>query len=345
MSGRLTILAVALVAAPLLADASVCDRLANFARKQPASAWATGDRALAPALVVDEARATSNKPPKVTPLEAALARRKDVRDAISADGYEVFVDHLAGTDLYALSTVQGTLECQSTVLVLAPHGRPAKIIDAPKGGGDGETCWRTSEGLGRAFGQPVHAVHDMIAPTAQTADFTLTPWTGDRWAGPCKLELTFRASYTLFERRCGEEAICAPAEKHALDLALAYNQFVEAKGDGAKFTFGPAPPKLKAEVAALIASQDSPETWTPDFPAFTGKTVEDRPISYSGFAMFPIVLEGREFVAALGHEGVGWRDSENTLVAFYDLKNGVLKSLAGYVVVRSLAALTKAESR
>ena len=236
MIGRSGIVAAMLAAAPVLANASVCDRLADFARKLPATSWAAGDEALAPALVFDHARPTSHKPPQVTPLEAALARRKDVRDALSADDYEVFVDHLMGTDLYALSTVQGTLDCQTTVLVRATAGPSAKIIDGPSSG-DGEICWRTSESLGRAFGQPVHAVHDMVAPTAQTATLSLTPWNGASWGKTCTLELTFSAAYAPIERRCGDETVCKPTEAIAHDLAVAYNRYRESGGDAEKFTF------------------------------------------------------------------------------------------------------------
>ncbi len=349
MIGRIGLLVLALTAASSLVRASVCDELAAFARKLPAKAWAAGDKALAPALVLDEARSTGMKPPQVTGFEASLAQRKDVREAISAGEDEaVFVERLAGTDLYALSTVQGTLHCQTIVLLRAARGRPAKIIKGPGGEDESEggDCWGTTVGLGRAFGQPVYVGHDFIEPTIQTATLSLTPWTGAGWSKTCKLKLSFQPVYTLIERRCGEAGLCAAAENQARDLAVAYNRFREAGGDGPKFTFGPpAPADFKAQIATFLGSEDSPDTSTPDFPAFGGKTVEDRPISYSGFALFPIVLESRSYVAAVGHEGVGWREGENTLIGFYTLENGALTPKAGYVVERSLAALTEAKAR
>lgn len=321
------------------ARATPCDQLAAYARKLPDSAWARGDAALAPVLAFDKPRSTAS------PFESRLAKLPKVRSAIGADsGTEtVFIDHLAGTDLYALSTVQGTLHCQTTVFVRARPGGPARPVAGPASSGEADVCWTTSAGFARAFGQPVYVVHDGLFQDVKKASFEIAPWTGAGWGPTCRTELKFRADYALSERHCGDKSVCAAPGDIAKSVALAYNRAREGGNDGAGFRYGPADPVQAATVKAFMAAQDSPSTWTPDFPAFGKDRTDDHPISYSGFALFPLTLDGRSLVGAIGHEGVGWREGANTLFAIYALNHGVLNPLAGFVFKRSLAGLESAK--
>ena len=323
------------------ASATPCDQLAAYARKLPDSAWARGDAALAPVLAVDKLRSTDPAAKEASPFEMRLAKLAKVRSAIGAEsGAEtVFIDHLTGSDLYALSTVQGTLHCQTTAFVRARPGGPARLVAEPAHRNDRDVCWTTSAGFARAFGQPVYVVHDGLFAMLVEASFEITPWTGAGWGRTCKAELTFRAGYALAERHCGDKAICAAASDIARDVALAYNRARDGGSDGAGFTYGPASVAHATAVKAYRSNQDRPTTWTPDFPAFGKDRTDEHPISYGGFALFPLTLAGRALVGGIGHEGVGWREGDNTLFAVYALKDGALTPLAGFVFKRSLAGL------
>jgi len=325
-----------------LAAPTPCDRLTAYARKLPDSAWASGDKALAPAVNFHTLRSAEPRSTEASPFEKTLAKLPKVRSATDADEYNnVSVDHLDGTDLYAFSTVQGTLHCQTTAFLRVQPGGPVRLVHGPSSGDD-DPCWTTSGAFARAFGQPVYVVHDGLFPTAVTASLTMTPWAGARWAAACRVTLKFRADYALTERHCGDAATCAAAGHIARAVALAYNRAREGGGDGAGFTYGPSRAGHAEAVKSFLAAQDSPSTWTPDFPAFGREPADEHPISYGGFALFPLTLEGRDLVGAIGHEGVGWREGAETLFAVYILKDGSLTPLAGFVFERSLAGLTSA---
>ncbi len=319
------------------AAANPCEPLAALARSRPAAAWAQGERALAPMLRIADPWPTDKAPP----FERSLAGKSWVTKAMGGGSAQIYVGHLAGTDVYALSTFQGTLECQTLVLARGRPGASAHQLTAPKG--VGEACWRTQASLATVEGRPVLLVHDAIAPELERSVFRLWPWTGSAWGAPCRLTLTFNLAYTLAASDCGDAAVCRSGKAVARQIAIAYNLGRDAGGDGSDFHFGPpAPATFAAAAKALRATQESPATWTPDYPSF--RAGSDHPISYSGFALIPLMLDGKAYVAGVGHEGVGWREGANTLVSIYGLKGASLTPLAGFVIVRSLAGLKSATS-
>ena len=72
----------------------------------------------------------------------------------------------------------------------------------------------------------------------------------------------------------------------------------------------------------------------PGFPTFGATAPVGDPLSYSynGFTYFPLTLNGKSYVGALGYDGVGWRESGRTLFAIYAEQQGVLTPLAGFTV-------------
>jgi hypothetical protein len=319
-----------------LAAATPCDRLAAYARKLPDSAWARGDKALAPVLELDELR------PPVTPLEKSLTRLPAARSLADPMNTILEIGRFAGSDLYLLSSTQGTLHCQVFVLVRASPGQRPRTVETPGNLGDGDQCWGNSATFGKVAGEPLFIVHDSIDDTQTKAEFNFRSFDGRAFGPACEVTLRFHAAYTLTERHCGDAAVCAAAGDIAPKVALAYNRAREGGADGAGFTYGPAGAPQVAAGTSFLAAQDSPPTWTPDFPAFDKAASDDHPFSYSGFALFPLTLAGRDLVGAIGHEGVGWREGDNTLFAVYALKDGALTPLAGFVVKRSLAGLANA---
>ena len=62
----------------------------------------------------------------------------------------------------------------------------------------------------------------------------------------------------------------------------------------------------------------------------------------NGATPFPLVLNGRSYLALIGHDGVGWRTSNRVLLAIFDPAGDTPKPLAGIVVERTIAALDQA---
>jgi hypothetical protein len=338
-TGLATVLTLAASAAQAITP---CDRLVAYVRGLPPSAWAAGDQALAPALVFEPDRTSDAEGRPVKGFERRLAALPEVLEALGVDDDGTLrVEHLSGTDLYAVTSVQGTLHCSSSVFVRTRDGKDNEIVPGPKSlsGDDNDICWTTAEGLARAFDMPVHAVHDLVGPTATTADFTLTSWTGSRWGAVCRATLTFRAAYTLTDHFCGDPSVCESGAKVARDVAIAYNQLRESDARADTFAFGPPAP---ADIAAKIAAVKLAPAGG-DFPTFGGAGGNQLGYGGAGHILFPLQLGDHWYAAAVGHGGVGWREDNTTLLAVFDLADKTLTPLAGFVVTRSLAGLDSAK--
>ena len=311
--------------------APLCQRLADVAREIPVKAWSQRDptQGLAPFLLIDKA---NSSPP---PFEAALAQRPDVKLALEneADYFGEVTDHLADTDLYAISTFGGSANCQSLVFLRARADNDPTIIDPPSfnGGGEygsGNLCWTLSGALGSAFGQPVFVEHGTVSDHHFDAEVTLHPWTGAGWGRACTVSLTFRTGYLKAEQHCLDRDVCRAGQRIALKVAKAYAAYRGTPNAPNTFTF-----ESNAPETALLAAQRASDT-SPTFPYDKEEALDGyhQGFSNSGSALFPLQLSGRWWVAAVGHAGVGWRESNTTLLAIYDERNGQLEPMAGFVI-------------
>jgi len=336
--------AAAMLAASTAQAVTSCDRLVAYASGLPASIWASGDKALAPALTFEADRSAGSDGKPTTALERRVADLPEVREALGLDqdaDAAMRVEHLAGTDLFALTSVQGTMHCSTSAFVRARQAQDVHVIPGPKAldGDDNDICWTTGEGLATAFGAPVHVVHDLILPTATTANFTITPWAGGGWAAACRARLTFRAKYTLTDHYCGDEAVCALGADEAVKIAAAYNKLRETSDPAAAFAYGPPPPES-------FADRLTPVKLAPaggDFPTFGGAAGNEPGYGGSGHILFPLQLGDHWYAASVGRGGVGWREDDTTLLAIFSLEGRTLTPLASYVVTRSLAGLESAK--
>jgi hypothetical protein len=88
------------------------------------------------------------------------------------------------------------------------------------------------------------------------------------------------------------------------------------------FRFGPAAPAA-VEAAAQRWAKASDGGARPD--------VIPGGLSSSGLEIFPISLNGQWLMAAIGHAGVGWRESRRTLLEVYADQAGALTPKADFV--------------
>lgn len=313
-----------------------CATIAIEALRLPDAAWTRGDTALAPWLEInDPFRQPAPSEQKVLDSPAVQSLAAEIADR----NLGMFIDKLAGLPIYAVSVLGGTMHCQSTLLLRVAGEKATKLPPGPADFGEGDVCWSRSGAFGRAVGEPVFVAHDRVNPAAKQASFTITPWVGDGWGKSWRFSLEFRASYYLVERRCGaDRQVCAAADSIAKDKVVAYNQARENDETLDALVRGSSP-DAAAKAAVERASVKLGPGGTADFPNFSREPGDDHPMSYSGFYLFPIVLAGSAYVGALAHEGVGWREGPNTLLAIYSEKDGDLAPLAGFVFARSLAGL------
>ncbi len=323
--------------APNEPSRSLCDQLADTARSSPESGWNKGESVLRPSLE------TESPSGKLSPFEAKLTDLPSVKEAISSDGWATFVEHLPSSRIYMAETVQGTLHCQSSVFLEAPRKGAPRIIDPPAHFDEGDLCWSQSGDFGRVLGHPAFIEHGTLNDHTDDEDIRITPWTGKGWGQTCKLGLRFRRQYALTQQFCGDDrSVCSAGQHVAVNVAMAYNEKRAQRDDNSELLFGP-PATKEAMYRVVRARNDlAGPTSTPDFPTFGKVTSGEAPnYSYSGFAFFPLALNGSWFVGAIGHDGIGWRESDQTLITIFSAEQNRLQPLASFVVVMSNGGLAK----
>ena len=272
---------------------------------------------------------------------SVVATAPKVREVVGdGQSWTIFVEHVPGTDLYDAYSLQGTLHCQSDVLIRARPGEAPGVVANPptyKGG----LCWTQSGDLGEVNRHPVFITHGATDPTAFDQDLQITLYKNGRWGSACRVSVTFWTTYKVAAHFCADTVACKVGESIA---ARAASRFGEGESHGKvveHFSFGASPStELASEVSKLM--DDKGPTTTPEFPTFGAKDDPGHPWSYSDFQFFPLTLDGRPYVGAIGHEGVGWRAGDTTLFAIYEPQGEMLKPLASFVLVRSVAGLKAA---
>ena len=316
------------------AAATPCEALAARAKALGPQAWSDGSQALGPWLQIE------NGDGEPTALEAALAKDPAVLKATAnEDGnWTVTVERMPGSDIYAASTFQGTLHCQTTAFVEASPGRPARLIDGPPGvGGEGGVCWTQSADFARVFGQPAYVEHGSNSDTTADEDIRIIPWADGRWGRACTLKLRYVPAFRVVARKCRDAKACAALDRKILAIAEAYGrQDQNAQGDAA-FAY-PSGRTSEAVRRAAAAAAKRGVMESPNWPGF-GAEADERPVSSSGLAYFPLKLGSRDYVAAISPQGVGWRASRVTLLILYSLEKGALVPKAGYAVEQRIGAL------
>ncbi len=246
---------------------------------------------------------------------------------------------LPGTDIYMVSSFMGTAECQDFMfLKIGAHGSARVIADPPMV--NRGLCWTSSADVGGVDGHPVYVEHGRDAQTTFDEHIQITPWTGKGWGAACRFSLTFAKAYRVTQRFCGDQAACRTAGEAAADIASRYDRAGESAHQTGGFWYG-AKPGADAWAALAARGRDRGAETTP-FPTF-GATPKGQLVGYSyeGFALFPLTLGGGSHIAAIGYDGVGWRQSDRMLLSIYAQDQG-LTPLAGFVIDTAIDHLVAA---
>lgn len=327
---------------------AACDGLVTHARSVSPGAWRQGvEEALAPFLTIEKERNPAINNSSDDTFGRSLVDLPWVRQALDDEtgNWSEFVSRMPGQDIYMVSTYQGTLECQGVVFIQAPAGSNPKSIPGPTGF-DGGDCWTQSGKLGTVNGRP--AFIEGGAENDHTFDtgYKIVPWTGTGWAQGCKLSLRFQSIFDLASRHCGDAKVCRAAEPIAPKLAKAYDGFRRTFNGGSQtaFVFDRGQ-EAQAALKRLTENSAFPKD-IPEFPRFGDKdqTSYGGSYSYSGFQFLPLRIAGQWRLAAVGHEGVGWRETDRTLIAIFDENGGTLTPKASFEVQAVNAGLIEARS-
>jgi hypothetical protein len=338
LAGAITTLAKAAEPTTRPAANTLCERVATKLRDGSATRDATGHgfRSL-----LDQIMTLQSLAPAPSARIGKLVELDEVR-AINYSEVGPDFEQLPGTDVYMATTIGGTAHCEQMVFIEAKAGRPARVLAEPASYGASGLCWYAQGNVGRVFGQPAYVEEGTTGMSSLDYDIRITPWRGTDWGHSCRVSLKVQPSFTRGERFCADQALCPQADAVAVPIARAYYRFRAKAADGAQFEFG-APPSASAASAVTRAKNDLTDlTSVEKFPTFGAMVVTDGwpgyGYSYSGFQYFALMLGGHEYVAAIGHAGIGWRESDRTLFAVYDQS---LTPLVGFAIEQTEGRLTE----
>ncbi len=300
------------------AGPSLCTRLADEARRAPAATWAQPDPV---ALWVRPAQ-----PAAPSPTTQALARDKRWREAVSSFGTQLpGVQQLDGAPVYLIDDVAGTAQCQSFVLVQASPGQPARRIKAPFDLKGMDLCTTQSAFFARVLGQPALVIGGAPSMTSPDLHYRMATWTGQGWGQRCSVQLRRHTAMTMAQRFCPPGSqVCDAGQPVAQRLAQAY-EAARAAGkplDATAFNGGRTPDAATA--AALnppLADEGAIGNMNPPFPLFGADDKQLDPMqtvfSNADPQRLPVWVDERWWLAVVGRAGVGWREGDAVLVAFF----------------------------
>jgi hypothetical protein len=273
------------------------------------------------------------------------------------------VSRLSALPLYMGGTLGGTANCETAAFAQVDTQGVAHRLPDPEG--YTAPCWSVHGDLGTVLGVPAYVEQGTVDSRSADTLTRITPWTQSGWGRACQLTVQFKYRYRLARQFCGNQAACSATAAVAADVAQKY--FVQRQL--------PNPPTrpvgLDAPVPAFLyidrgfvshqadaavnngwqllarkVSADAPgitvmaATMTSEFPTFGNHVPNEgweSSFSYVGFTLFPLMLEGHLYLGAVAHNGVGWREGSNFLIAVYEppeADQAALVPLAGFVVER-----------
>ena len=335
------VLGAAGAAAEPVSSPSLCEQLAAHVRHSPAAVWQSHGT-LSSWIALSGHAGDS---PVVTAGRAALS--KAMSGDLSEAAPNLEFERLPGSRLLMGSNVAGTADCQTSKFVEVAPGLNARMLPDPQG--YTRPCWNLHGDLGRVLGQPAYIEHGTVTDTTADPLVRITPWRSGRWGEACRLTIHLAVQYGLAQRFCGADAeFCRTAGAAAADVARQYDEFLRQSG-AARQTSAPGAltPAFHYREPQDRAGRETVERalrviggrWTDvaDFPLFGSR--ENNPyeytFSYAGFAFFPWILDGRTYLGAAGHAGVGWRGSTRVLLAVYGLPEPgqrTLVPMAGFTI-------------
>ena len=359
-----------LVAAASAGSLSLCQQLATHVRKSAPAVLRSG-RSLKPWVEL-----TDGGDPNANAWGAREAAANAIlRHALEANGSAsafsvVDIGHLPGTQVYMGSTVAGSADCQTSIFAEIDSSGTGRILPRPVGYTG--PCWNVQGSLGTVLGHPAYVELGTLSMTTDDMLVRVTPWTGRAWGPVCQLTIKLNYELRLGRQFCGNQPVCRAASAIATDVAREYEAFSSLPSSPMRAIAPDSQvPDFSYQHRDTVASEgfaSVTRAWhvlarqaqakypgagldyavdTSVFPTFGERgAVFKYSYSYGGFALFPLMLDGRLYVGAVGHNGVGWREGTHILFAVYEVPargQNDLIPLAGFSIDRVPDGLNRAE--
>ena len=270
--------------------------------------------------------------------QAGFTPSPDVLKEIDSLGEEgAAIDHLPGSNYYAVGTFAGTLGCYSAAYFRAEKNGRTERAEAPEASIDGED---EEPGAGCGVSRAVFGTVDKTAVALQETfsytpsrptELAVSPWQGDKFGKTCTLTIAYAPRFDAHGTFNKWDETCTGGDCDGLrQAALALVETVQKASADAQ----------KAETARLSAAQQK------DFAAMltlagpvppsdappADKADPAAALTETSPLLLPLVHDGKLYLASAGHFIIGWRVFSDWSVKLQVLDGGALQDKAIFAI-------------
>jgi hypothetical protein len=261
------------------------------------------------------------------PKLAARLRDQPPRDAV----------RFGESDVWLLDRVDGTLGCHTAMTVVVPASGPAHETGLPGNPDPTVLCALSALTAVSIDGMPALWIEQSGAFSNVLAQSTITIAGLHETAfdPPCTVAVEYAVTDHAAHAFC-DGVDCVPLIRLAEMLAMRLRQGETAETLGAGVIATEDEDNGYRRMADIVAA----EKQTADLPTF-GVSLDTPYLTFADQAVFPVRLgDGHIFLARIGHGGFGWRQTADTLLALYRMRDDQLMPAAGVYVDAQRTGIT-----
>lgn len=240
------------------------------------------------------------------------------------------------TDVQAMEIYgSGTMHCSEFYFFAERAGAVRPVPNPPQWQAIVDTeeepaafCDTATAMLGVVAGSPAF-ITETRTVTSYDYRLSIAAWDGKGWARPCAIEVKHRVLYSIYSIHCAP-SVCRALRPMVPRLASAMRVHVEPP-PYRDFVWPQAASTIKRVESLRREVNATDFTKGPDAQGVHGEVTGG--FSYeTPFVAFPLRLAGRDYVALMGSQGVGWRIEPGFGLLLYDRIGGEPRIVASAVI-------------
>ncbi|HBK07036.1 MAG TPA: hypothetical protein DDZ81_14515 [Acetobacteraceae bacterium] len=259
-----------------------------------------------------------------TALSASEALAGKLRDLPPTDAIR-----FGNADIWLLDRVDGTLGCHTAIVAAVPPDGKAHEIDLPGNPDPSSLCALSALTAVTIDETPALWIEQSGAFSNSLGQSTVSiaALHGEAFDAPCTLTidyiLTDRAAHAFCD---GVDCVPLTRQAEILAMRLRQQETAETLGAGAITTDDDGADYRR--MAEIVAEEKEPVV----LPTF-GASIATPYTAFADQVVFPIRTDdGAIYLARMGHGGFGWRQTADTLLAVYRLRDDRLTPAASVYV-------------
>lgn len=235
---------------------------------------------------------------------------------------------IGNSNVWVLDSVSGTAFCHSLVGLVLSLNHPAHEAQLTIAG-NGALCGMSAVSGVIVGGLPALWVESDggFTPSFANSEITLAPVTGEDFQPPCGISVKYAMSFQAKQAFCDHDVDCVAVIEAAVTLATRRDAGDEAR----QLSAGVLPfesPSIQADFGDLQAVA-ARETGPLKLPTFGHPLAVDSYDVFSDSVEFPTRIDGKIYLARIGHGRRGWRETADYLVGLYKSGGGGVVPVAG----------------